>query len=75
MTFTIETLAERNPHRGRDEIEHLTRLSPMMLDRIRLLRERDLFGEWTNETDRTCAIYIVADDLARERDLAKRLPA
>jgi hypothetical protein len=72
MVFTVETLVERNPHRGRDEIEHLTRLSPMMLGRIRLLREQDLFGEWTGETDRTCAIYIVANDLARERDLAKQ---
>jgi len=72
MTFTIETLVERNPHLGRDEIERMTRLSPMMLVRIRLLREDDMFGQWTNETDETCAICITAADLAWERDLARR---
>lgn len=69
--WTIETIAERNPHLTAEDVAERAKLSPEMLARIAAERrhqeEPNAFFAPDDMTDEELALQFVAEDAAKER--------
>ncbi len=79
MSWTIETIAARNPHLTVEEVAGRAKLTPEMLARIaaerRSQEEASAFFAPDDMTDEAWALQLVAEDAAKERQSIERAAA
>jgi hypothetical protein len=75
MGWTIESIAERNPHLSVEDVSERAKLTTAMLKRISEFRQDSgnaLFFDASEMTDEEVALQFVAEDAARARNEIER---